>query len=531
MNKNIIGKKTILITLVIFMLLCSIFPSGITNETKLTDIKLQLTLPSFHIPYQSNGLKIFNNNRGSGWPQIYDYGIEDSPCGIVIDSMGNIIVSGYTFYSIDNSTFELDFLTIKYDSEGNELWNVTYDSGTFDFAWDVAIDSSDNIIVYGVKATSFSDLQNLNLSFIVVKFNKDGVEQWNVSYKKEIDSYPGGVTVNSKDDIIINGGYGDLNEPDFHCWTLKMNSNGKEFWDQSFNEDIVSTGSDVAVDVNDNIIVGGLSASFYGQGYFTIEYDDNGNQIKVNRYKIGSQPNAIALDSNGNIILTGVAYSSESNTSSWLTIKSDRQGNLLWTREYDGKYSDAAEDLIVDSNDNIITVGTSCFNLEFNNEIYEHCTIIYDKNGNELCMKRPYVRGIIYGVIIDTNDAIIITGGADQGYNWNYYTDKYIDVTPPLVQLVSPKEKNLYIFGNKILKLPRNTIIIGIINILINAENPSDILKVEFYIDKNLRQTTIQKPYQFIWNDKLFFKHSIKIMAYDETGCIKKYEFDVWKFF
>ena len=106
-----------------------------------------------------------------------------------------------------------------------------------------------------------------------------------------------------------------------------------------------------------------------------------------------------------------------------------------------------------------------------------------------------------------------------------------MDITPPSVQLVKPQEKNLYIFNYKIFKLPKNTIIFGKINILINAENLSDISKVEFYIDKELRETVYESSYQFLWNNKTFGKHSIKIMAYDEFGCINKYESVVWKFF
>ena len=146
-------------------------------------------------------------------------------------------------------------------------------------------------------------------------------------------------------------------------------------------------------------------------------------------------------------------------------------------------------------------------------------------------MIRPNISGILYGVAVDSNDKIIITGGISQGNNWDYYTDKYIDITPPLVQLVKPQEKNLYIFNYKIFKLPKNTIIFGKINILINAENLSDISKVEFYIDKEFRETIYEPSYRFLWNNKTFGKHSIKIMAYDEFGCIKKYEFVVWKFF
>jgi len=528
MNEIKIWKKTILITLVIFIVLLSILPSGITTEIKIKDLKLQIKIPTLTIPHKSNELKFVSNSRNSGWPQIYDNGPEDSPCGVAIDSQGNIIVSGYTYYFKDKTTEKIDFLTIKYDSEGNELWNVTYDSGTFDMAWDITVDSSDNIIVYGFNATSIEDIQNFSLYLRMVKYNKDGVEQWNVSFKNEIDNYPGGMTVNSKNDIITTGGHGDIDDLDFHCWTIKLNSEGEELWNKTYTEDIISFGTDVTVDVNDTILVGGLTASYVAQGYCIIEYDDNGNQIGVHRYRKGNQPNAIALDSNDNIILTGLGYSSSTNTSTWLTIKCDRQGNLLWTQEYDGIYGDGAEDLAVDSNDNIITVGLSCFSGEYN---YEHCIIIYDKNGNEICMKRPDVPGIIYGVVIDRNNRIVITGAAAQGNNWDYYTDIYVDVTPPSVQLIRPEEKYFYLFNFKILKLPKNTIIIGKIKMLIEAENPSDVLKVEFYIDKKLRETVYEQPYQFLWKDKLLGKHNIKIMAYDALGCIKKYEFVVRKFF
>jgi hypothetical protein len=306
-----------------------------------------------------------------------------------------------------------------------------------------------------------------------------------------------------------------------------MNSEGEELWNQTYIFDIVGFGTDVVVDKNDSIIIGGFSASYTGQGYRIIEYDDNGNQIQSHRYT-GNQPNAIALDSNDNIILTGLSFSRKSNSSTWFTIKCDRQGNLLWTKEYDGMYTEDAEDLAIDSNDNIITVGTSCFSSEYN---YEHFAIIYDKNGDELCVIRPNVSGIIYGIAIDKYDRIVITAAVVQGYDWDYYTDIYLDITPPSVQLIKPLEKNFYLFNLRILKLPKNTFIVGKIKMLVEAENPSDVSKVEFYIDKNLSYTVYGQPYQFLWNVRLLGKHNIKIIAYDESGCAKKYEFVVWKFF
>ena len=294
MSNQKFEKKMILVMLITILFICSYIPGGVA-EAEIPDIKLERNLPFFHILHQNHIQKMVNYIGESGWPQIYDKGIEDSSSAIIIDSQGDIIVTGYTGYIVDNSTDVVDFLTIKYDSEGNELWNVSFDSGTYDFAWDIAVDSFDNIIVFGFNWTTFGDQQDLNLSLRVVKYNKDGIEQWNVTYHNGIDNYPGGITVDSHDDIIINGGYGDLDALDFSCWTLKMDSEGMELWNQTFSEDLISIGTDVAVDSNDNIIVGGMTASFFGQGYCVIKYDNNGNKISVHRYGRGTQPNAITL--------------------------------------------------------------------------------------------------------------------------------------------------------------------------------------------------------------------------------------------
>ncbi|MCB9370709.1 SBBP repeat-containing protein [Candidatus Woesearchaeota archaeon] len=43
----------------------------------------------------------------------------------------------------------LDILTFKYDSSGNELWNMTYDGGNDEQASGVIVDNSGNVYVTG----------------------------------------------------------------------------------------------------------------------------------------------------------------------------------------------------------------------------------------------------------------------------------------------------------------------------------------------------------------------------------------------
>jgi len=527
MDKQKCIKKMMLAIVITSLLFCTYCPNYVAKQdTNIPELKLLTNFPLLDNFHRQHKLKMGNSFERSGWPQIYDKGIEDYSSAVTVDTQGNIIVTGYTGYT-ENTTDVVDFLTIKYDDEGNELWNTTFDSGTYDYAWDIISDSRDNVIVFGFNWTTYGDLQDLNIHFQVVKYDKDGVEQWNLTYHNDINNYPGGITVDSNDCILINGGYGNLYEVDFSCWTLKLDSDGLEIWNQTFNEDIITIGSDVAVDSNDNVVVGGMSASFFGQGYIVIRYDSNGNKISVHRYSRGTQPNAIALDSNDNIILTGQSFSQDSNSSTWYTTRSDKNGNLLWVREYDSGDPDIAEDVSVDSNGNIVTVGWSSFSIEDN---YEQCAIIYDKDGKEICMKRPNIHGFISGVAIDNNDRIIITGTIDKGYNWDYFTNIFVDVAPPPVIMTKPEAKSFYILNNRFFQTPTNTFIIGKITISITSNNPTDVTKVEFYIDNKLRETLTAPPFEWIWSDRLFGRYIIKTMAYDESGSVAKYELNVWKF-
>lgn len=517
-------KKIFLLPLVTTLILSSFMPiSDAEDET--IDIKIE-PINFFNSPPHLRVPKVVNHMKNSGWPQIYDKGIEDSASAIAIDSQGNIIVTGYTGYITKTFSEEVDFLTIKYDSEGNELWNVTYDSGSFDYAWDITIDSADNIILLGFNWTSYEDLQELNLYIRIVKYDKDGVKQWNVTYHKAINNYPGGIKVDSQDNIIISSGYGNIDALDFFCWTLKLDSDGTELWNQTFYEDLFSIGTDVTVDSIDNIIVGGMSASFFGQGYYIVKYDSNGNKVAVHRYQKGTQPNALVLDKNENIILTGHGYSSFSNSGTWFTMKCDKQGKLLWVKEYDSGTNDAAEDVYVDSQHNIVTVGVS----SFSEDNFEQCAIIYDKDGNEICMKRPGINGAINGVIVDNADNIFVTGTINQSYDYGFYTDRYIDITPPSVNLTKPEKKHLYLFNIKLFPLSKNTIILGKITVTVEADNPSDVMKVEFYIDNVLKETITEPNYQWTWSGgMLLSKRILRVMAYDESGSITRYQFLVWK--
>ncbi|MEA2054750.1 MAG: hypothetical protein U9O96_06550 [Candidatus Thermoplasmatota archaeon] len=54
--------------------------------------------------------------------------------------------------------------------------------------------------------------------------------------------------------------------------------------------------------------------------------------------------------------------------------------------------------------------------------------------------------------------------------------------------------------------------------------------KVEFYIDDVLKATDDEEPYEWLWDETVFLKHTLKAVAYDNAGNTAKDEQVVWIF-
>jgi len=102
---------------------------------------------------------------------------------------------------------------------------------------------------------------------------------------------------------------------------------------------------------------------------------------------------------------------------------------------------------------------------------------------------------------------------------------------PTYIQMkVTRPEKAVYIRDQKILPF-FTPVSLGKITIETTAASKDyDIEKVEFYIDGTLRSTDIAEPYSWTWNTLSFFRHTIKVVAYDTMGHNATREFTMWKF-
>jgi len=115
----------------------------------------------------------YNSSGNIIWLAKYDgQGNQHNiPTSMAIGESGNIYVTGYTRLG----KTDYDYATVAYDSNGNELWNVTYDGpkNDWDQAFDIAIDPSDNIYV-----TGWSRGIGTHSDYATIAYDANGNELW-----------------------------------------------------------------------------------------------------------------------------------------------------------------------------------------------------------------------------------------------------------------------------------------------------------------------------------------------------------------
>lgn len=125
----------------------------------------------------------------------------DTPRSIEVDDEGNVYVAGGS----QDANFYLYWVTIKYDSSGNQLWAKMYDSpGTIDeIIWSLALDEVKNVYVTG----SAIPPSGSNIDYLTIKYDSLGNEQWSISYDGPAGQtdIPSTLKLDSMDNFYVTG--------------------------------------------------------------------------------------------------------------------------------------------------------------------------------------------------------------------------------------------------------------------------------------------------------------------------------------
>jgi len=284
--------------------------------------------------------------------------------GVAIDKNDNVIVSATTGYPIDT------WIT-KYNPSGGLVWTKRFDSGSNDFAYRVAVDGSGNVYTAGTNGPLASSKKDA----VLVKFNAAGVKQWSKVFGTDQLDECNGIAVDKNNNILLVGTtYGPFAGPDpsagrRDAWVAKLNGAGTFLWTKQLDSlDADSDyGNAVAVDSNGNVVVGGRTqgrfktTSARGSKAWLAKYSSGGVLTWIREYDpVGSYRDpailGLAVDSTGNVITTGRSYWFSSSKGSFI-VKYNSAGTFLWESLIDSGEGDSAQAVAVDRTGNPYVVG------------------------------------------------------------------------------------------------------------------------------------------------------------------------------
>ena len=267
--------------------------------------------------------------KGQGWIKIYD-SFSTSTMGYSLDQSidGGYIITGVTGLPIGK------ILLIKTDSNGDTLWTKTYqENGDPSEGRSVQQTSDGGYIITGMRD---SDLY-------LIKTDSNGDTSWTMTYDSDLDDVSiGGIGYSVKE--TTDGGYiitGNTNSPNNQgektILLLKTDINGDTLWTKTYGDEFRSYGFSVKETSDGGYIITGNTQSYDGgdDDIWLIKTDSQGDSLWTKLYDDNGWSDKgrdVNQTTDGGYIITG-SSGNESGPKIWL-IKTDTNGDTLWTNRF-----------------------------------------------------------------------------------------------------------------------------------------------------------------------------------------------------
>lgn len=407
----------------------------------LFNLVLLLMLLFFFLP-----IVIIGKEIKLDWENIFSGDDNDYYTDIKYLDDGGILILGDT-WSTDLGAQEyndvIDTFLVKYDNDGKLLWKNTWGGNCFDNLTEMFLQSDGGIILAGYSDSD--DIPNLtnigDRDIVIVKYDKDGNLLWQKNYGTESDDEPLRLLPLENDSFILVGIYDG-------AVIMKFDKDGNIIWNKAFGSEIEKYYYlNIFKDYDNSFIVSGTFykneinglTSNGSADIFIIKYDEDGNVLwRKNWGGTGVEElKKLLLSDDGNYITIGKTKSEdlEGITSEDFVVEYDKNGNVITQKnleETEYKETDIFSKFewlkdefnkiynsYIDKGNNVIVVGNP---ISYDNVPSEQSIVFliskYDKNGN-LIFQKPYFNTSTNYVkkvyqIDDSNFVIVVQHQSDE---------------------------------------------------------------------------------------------------------------------
>ena len=287
-----------------------------------------------------------NIQRGCSWfifsntfnDASFDYGRY-----LIQTSDNEYLVVGSTSLLGDNYS---NVLILKVDHTGEQMWRKDYTYSSSD-RLNMVIELEDGSLV--MAGSSISNT-NSSKDLLILKTGSDGNIEWQTSYGDTRDEIANSIGITSDGGFIITGEITNENTGNSSCYVLKVNNNGEFEWDRSFGGSLNDQGFSL-VPANDGgfVITGVTRSQSDSSGDLWLFKVNNAGEMLWERTFGGENFEAgrsLQQTSDNGYIIIGQTESFGNGSNDAYLLKTDSQGNEIWSRTYGGSGTDQGRHVV-----------------------------------------------------------------------------------------------------------------------------------------------------------------------------------------
>ena len=247
---------------------------------------------------------------------------------------GYIIIANTTSFGAGAN----DIWLIKTDDSGDTSWTKTFGAGGNDGGNYVQQTTDGGYIIAGQNA-SFGPVDGW-----LLKTDSSGDTLWTKFFGGGGFDYINCVQQTSNGGYIIAGRTNSFGASSYDAWLLKTDSSGDTLWTKTFGGSANEYGSSVDTTSDGGYVIAGITSSF-GAGHndvWLIRTDGDGDTLWTKAYGGSNDEWALSVQetSDGGFVVTGTTDSFGAGLNDIWLIKTDGSGDTLWTKTYGGMMYD-----------------------------------------------------------------------------------------------------------------------------------------------------------------------------------------------
>lgn len=219
----------------------------------------------------------------------------------------------------------------KYTADGTHVWTETWGGSSADAARGMSI-ANDNIYLVGTSG-SFGALST---DIVVIKYGIDGTFKWFTLWGGK-EAEEGSGIIAASDGAYVTGVTDSYDKGGGDAVVMKLDGSGNVVWAKTWGGEAAEWGTSLTM-MEQYVYVTGYTRSYTGS-IVLLKYGEDGNMQWERRWG-GENDMGYAVTSFGtNVYVAGITYEDGADA---CILKYDGDGTLFWAKAWGGKESEEA---------------------------------------------------------------------------------------------------------------------------------------------------------------------------------------------